>query len=130
MVVLRDTLTDVIQAQKLIRVRHGGKTYVVEPYCYGRLWTGEEAIRVYVVQREKDAYIRAGWNLLKVVDLEDIEELNGFFDGERSEFDPHDPAMYFIFCRVEKALGSFQYSSGKLPLTSKSYSYSWQTRVN
>lgn len=129
MVLLRDTLTDVIQAQKLIQVRHGDKTYVVETYCYGRLWTGEEAVRVYVVQRDKDAAVQAGWHLFKTADLEDIEELNGFFDGDRPEFDPYDPAMYFIFSRVEKPFSSFRYMS-RPAATGRGYSYIWQTRVN
>lgn len=129
--VMRDLLSDTIQAQRLLQVEYNGFTYVVEPYCYGRLWTGEEAVRVYIVQREQGAPISTGWHLLQLSEIHDVNEINGFFDGKRPDFDPYDAAMYFIFSRVEKPFG-FLKNLDKLPARSSEYNYSymWQSRVN
>jgi hypothetical protein len=113
----------------LLRLRINNTSYIVEPYCYGRLWTGEEALRVYVVSKVGTPSLLSGWNLIPLSDIKEVAEVNGFFDGQRPDFDPHDAAMYFIFSRVEKPFSSLK-KANKLPIAGNRLSYIWQSRVN
>ena len=126
---MREVLNEVIQSQKLLRLRINNTSYIVEPYCYGRLWTGEEALRVYVVSKVGTPSLPSGWNLIPLSDIKEVAEVNGFFDGQRPDFDPHDAAMYFIFSRVEKPFSSLK-KANKLPIAGNRLSYIWQSRVN
>ena len=126
---MREVLSEVIQSQKLLKIRINNASYIVEPYCYGRLWTGEEALRVYVVSKTGNSELPSGWNLIPLSDIKNLSEVNGFFDGQRPDFDPHDAAMYFIFSRVEKPSSSLKKVT-RLPIASNRLSYIWQSRVN
>lgn len=126
---MREVLSEVIQSQKLLKIRVNNASYIAEPYCYGRLWTGEEALRVFVVSKAKNGELSAGWNLVQLSDIKELQEVNGFFDGQRPDFDPHDAAMYFIFSRVEKPFSSLK-KTNKPPAMGNRLSYIWQSRVN
>lgn len=95
-------LKEAIQAQKLVELTCNGSTYLVEPYCYGKVWTGQEALRAYVVSAPASSHITAGWNLFLLGDIQNFRVLASVFAEVRTDFDAYDLAMFFIYCRVEK----------------------------
>lgn len=95
-------LKEAIQAQRLVEITSHGVTYLAEPYCYGKVWTGHEALRVYIVQAPTESPVTPGWHLFLMSDIQYLHVLQSLFEEIRTDFDAYDLAMFFIYCRVEK----------------------------
>lgn len=94
-----------IHARRILRLTVQGYTYIVEPYSYGKSWSGQEVVRVFIRQSSLDSAIPAGWHLFLLSNIEKIDMLSVPFSGARV-YDIHDLAMFFIYCRVENATPS------------------------
>jgi hypothetical protein len=95
-------LKEAIQAQKLVEITCNGSTYLAEPYCYGKVWTGQEALRAYIVNAPSGSHTPSGWHLFLLGDIQNFRVLPSTFEEIRTDFDAYDLAMFFIYCRVEK----------------------------
>lgn len=97
---MNSLVKEAIYCRKLLRLTVQGYSYITEPYCYGKAWTGQETLRAFVVQSAKENTIPTGWHLFLLSDIENFEILSTSFNGTRV-FDAYDMAMFFIYCRVE-----------------------------
>lgn len=98
---MNTTIKDAIESLRLLRVRVHDQWYTIEPYSYGKVWTGQEALRAFVVDREPGGKIPTDWYLFLLSDISEITPLRATFDGRRTDFEVYDLAMFFIYCRVE-----------------------------
>lgn len=108
---MNTTIKDAIQQLKLLRVRIGDQWYTVEPYSYGKVWTGQEALRAFIVDRDAGGRLPYDWHLFLLPDINEIVPLSASFDGRRTDFEIYDLAMFFIYCRVEHPYPSSQTSA-------------------
>lgn len=97
---MNSLVKEAIHSQKLLRITAQGQSYITEPYCYGKAWTGQEVLRTFVVHSTEENTIPTGWHLFLFPDIEKFEILPTSFNGTRT-FDAYDMAMFFIYCRVE-----------------------------
>ncbi len=95
-------LKEAVLAQKLVEITSNGNTYLAEPYCYGKVWTGQEALRVYIVTTPSGSHATTGWHLFLMGDIQNFRVLPSIFEEIRTDFDACDLAMFFIYCRAEK----------------------------
>ena len=95
-------LKEAIQTQRLVEITCNGCTYTAEPYCYRKVWTGQEALRAYITSAPSGSTITTGWNLFLLGDIQNLRVLPSTFEEIRTDFDAYDLAMFFIYCRVEK----------------------------
>ena len=110
-------LKEAIQAQKLVEVTSHGSTYLAEPYCYGKVWTGQEALRVYIVAPLSGGNTTTGWHLFLMSDIQNFRVLPSAFEEIRTDFDAYDLAMFFIYCRVEKQRQTLPASRASFPVS-------------
>jgi hypothetical protein len=98
---MREILCDAIQNHALLRLVYGGGERIVEPHSYGITRAGNEVLRAYQVSGYSSSGQHIGWKLFDVMGITDVQETGEGFASGRSDFNPQDPAMQTIHCRIE-----------------------------
>lgn len=96
-------ICDAIRARRLLRFVYDGYERVVEPHLYGVNSAGHEALSGWLVSGWSASDPEPGWRTYLIDQMRDTAALAEPFRGPREEYNPHDPRMAQIYCRVEAA---------------------------
>jgi hypothetical protein len=91
--------------RKLVRLRfrYNGHDRVVEPYCLGLSYKGNEVLRAIQV-RGSSTHARSGSHFGKLWNIAEMSEvlvLGEPFVADDPNYNPNDSAMRQIHCRIE-----------------------------
>lgn len=92
-----------IHTRKLLRITIQGRSYIAEPYSYGKAWSGQEVVRTFVIQSTQESTVPKGWHLFPFADIEKIDILSTSFTGMRI-YDAYDIEIFCIYSRIENAV--------------------------
>jgi hypothetical protein len=99
---LDEKLRLAIAHRRLIELRYGGKTRVVEPHDYG---VQKAAVRLLAFQRSEAGGARGrgidGWRLFDVAKIEACVVLDRTFPGSRGALHAHHYAWDELYARVK-----------------------------
>jgi hypothetical protein len=74
----------------------------VEPFCYGlHKGSGNEVLRGYQVGGFSEFGEPFGWKLYPVDEISKLVITDDNFRGDRKNYDPDDPMMRKIICKIE-----------------------------
>lgn len=98
----KDEICRAIDERKIIEFRYGDKLRVVEPYVCGKSAVQKYIFRGFQTGGQSSSK-KLGWRLFEVANISDLEitetEFSGY-GGDRRLYNPKDPAMKEIFCRL------------------------------
>ncbi|MHA1439758.1 MAG: hypothetical protein ACTSPD_19595 [Promethearchaeota archaeon] len=89
-----------IENRRIISFNYDGGNRVVEPYCYGISSTGEELLRSFQIRGFSRSRNPSGWKLFKISKITKLTITDDKFEKNRPKYNPKDPAMKRIFCKV------------------------------
>lgn len=91
---------DAIRARRLLRFVYDGYERVVEPHAYGVNTAGHEAVSAWLVGGWSASAPEPGWRTFLVDGMRDVAALAERFDGPRAGYDPDDPRLVRVHCRL------------------------------
>lgn len=97
---LNEVICEAIKSRKIISFIYEGGGRYVEPYCYGILKNGNEALRGYQIKGYSSSGKIFGWKLFHISKMKGIKIENEKFTEIRPRYNPNDSAMHKIFCNV------------------------------
>jgi len=101
----KDAICGAIGERKVIQFRYSNKIRVVEPYVCGISALNKYILRGFQTGGQSSSSRKLGWRLFELANMTNLEiteaEFSGF-GGARRSYNPKDPAMKQIFCRIPK----------------------------
>jgi hypothetical protein len=94
-------ICDAIRARRLLRFVYEGYERVVEPHLYGVNSAGHDAVTAYLVRGWSASETAPGWRTYLTSEMRDPAALADGFAGSRPGYNPGDPRMREVYCRVE-----------------------------
>jgi hypothetical protein len=89
-----------IEQRKVIRFHYDGGTRDVEPHVHGLGHDGSELLRGFQVSGFSRSGQPSGWKLFKLADVRAMALTERGFASARAGYDPDDPLMPTIHCRL------------------------------
>lgn len=97
---MNNKICTAIRSKKLLRFRYNEGNRTVESYCYGETKNGKELLRAYQITGYSESGERIDWKLFSVKKLKNIRVLEENFTGRRPDYNPNDPVIEKVYCRV------------------------------
>lgn len=107
---MNEDVCEAIETQRVLAFEYGheetdegpdaGGCRVVEPHVYGETADGEELLRGYQTGGYSASEEPVGWKLFDVAEIEELVVTAESFDGPRPEYEPEDPALVDVYCRL------------------------------
>jgi hypothetical protein len=94
-------ICDAIRARRLIRFIYEGYERIVEPHVHGINSANHEMLSGWLVGGWSESRPEPGWRNYLVRDMHDVHALADRFDGPRPKYNPFDPQVRQVFCRLE-----------------------------
>ncbi|MGD0780088.1 MAG: hypothetical protein ABR954_04820 [Dehalococcoidales bacterium] len=95
-------ICSVIDSRKVISFYYRGDIRFVEPFCYGlHKSSGNEVLRGYQIKGFSEFGEPFGWKLYLVNEISKFVITDNNFRGDRKDYNPNDPMMKKIICRIE-----------------------------
>ncbi len=95
----RDLLCGAIAGKRLIQFKYDGRSRIVEPFC-----CGTNSAESYVLQgfqlRGSDKTKPLCWRIYELSEMSQLSVTQHAFKGKRGEYNPENPAMTKVFCRI------------------------------
>ena len=98
-------ICNAIWARRLIRFIYEGYERIVEPHIHGINTANHEALSAYLVGGWSASSPEPGWRNYLVREMHDIHVLATPFPGPRPGYNPEDPAIRQVYCRLEFPAG-------------------------
>ena len=98
--VARDLICEAIRCKKLLQFSYGNHTRVVEPHLFGRDSAGHDVLSAYLVRGYSESRKQPYWRFYLLSDLELLTMLDEHFPGPRKGYNPKDPRMLKVYCRL------------------------------
>ncbi len=95
----RDLLCRAIADKHLIQFKYDGRTRIVEPFCCGIDIAENYVLRGFQI-RGSDKTKPLCWRLYELAEMSQVSVTQHGFRGKRDEYNPVDPLMTKIFCRI------------------------------
>lgn len=90
-----------IEERKIIEFRYKGGIRVVEPHCYGiHEGSGKEVLSGYQTGGYTESGGTPDWRTYDISGVSDLKVTDISFLGPRSGYNPEDPRMSEIFCKL------------------------------
>lgn len=89
-----------IESRKIIIFNYDGGSRRVEPYCYDISNKGKELLRAYQISGFSRSRNPSGWKLFHVSKIKGLQIVNEKYIKNRPGYNPRDPSMERIYCRV------------------------------
>ncbi len=93
-------ICEAIRARKLLMFGYGDQVRVVEPHLYGVNSAGHEALSAWLLPGRSRADPQGGWRTYLSDAVRRLQVLDETFPGPREGFNPDDPRMVEVFCRL------------------------------
>ena len=97
---MNETLCSAILARQVVRLDYNGGTRTVEPFAYGSTEAGNEVLRAFQTGGHSVSGQSVGWKLFRVDAIENLLVTAEHFAGARTEYNPDDPVLATVHCRV------------------------------
>jgi hypothetical protein len=95
----RDLLCTAIAGKHLVQFKYDGRLRIVEPFCCGISKANNYVLRGFQI-RGTDKTKPLCWRLYELAEMSQLNITQHKFKGNRKEYNPEDPAMTEIFCRI------------------------------
>src|SRR6266480_4021336 len=97
----KDLICGAIRCKKLLQFSYGNRTRVVEPHILGRDSAGHDILSAYLVRGYSESRKQPSWRFYLLSDVTLPAMLDETFSGPRKSYNPKDPRMLKIYCRLE-----------------------------
>ena len=94
---MNPTICAAIRERKLLRLTYDGVPRLIEPHVHGASKEGNDLLRAW--QREPSAFDDE-WKLFRLDKALALATTDIQFEGPRPKYNPDDPAMKQIYCRL------------------------------
>jgi hypothetical protein len=94
-------ICDAIRAKRLLRFIYEGYERIVEPHLHGINSASHEMLSGWLVGGWSESRPEPGWRNYLVRDMHDVHALAERFEGPRPKYNPFDPHVRQVFCRLE-----------------------------
>ena len=94
-------ICDAIRAKRLLRFIYEGYERIVEPHLHGINGANHEILSGWLVGGWSESRPEPGWRNYLVRDMHDVHALADRFEGPRPRYNPFDPHVRQVFCRLE-----------------------------
>jgi hypothetical protein len=95
----KNLLCRAIAGKFLVQFKYDGRSRIVEPFCCGISTAGNFILRGFQI-RGSDKTKPLCWRLYELAEMTQLSVTQHSFKGKREEYNPEDPAMTEIFCRI------------------------------
>ena len=97
---MNQDICSAIQTKRIIAFNYDGGLRKIEPYCHGVTKKGNEVLRAFQISGYSSSGNPIGWKLFSVSKISNLKILDEIFQSKRRDYNPNDPAMSRIFCRI------------------------------
>jgi hypothetical protein len=98
---MKTKIRDAINKRKVLLIQYNGGFRYIEPFCYGKGISGKELLRAYQIKGFSEFYSISPWRIFKIAGITHLSIVpNSHFNTTRHGYEPNDPAMIEIYCRV------------------------------
>lgn len=95
----KDLLCRAIAGKLLVQFKYDGRSRIVEPFACGISSTENYLLRGFQI-RGTDKTKPLCWRLYELTAMSQLNITQHGFRGDRQEYNPDDPTMNKIFCRI------------------------------
>jgi len=99
--VAKDLICEAIRCKKLLQFSYRNHIRVVEPHIFGRDSAGHDVLSAYLVRGYSESRKQPYWRFYLLSDLKVLTTLDETFSGPRKGYNPKDPRMLKVYCRLE-----------------------------
>lgn len=93
-------LCQAIRRRQLLMFGYGDSVRVVEPHMYGVNTAGNQALSAWLRPGYSRSQPEGGWRMFLTEYMREVQTLEDTFVGPRAGFNPRDPHMVEVYCRV------------------------------
>ena len=97
---MNQIICDAIAHRRCLSFSYEGRPRIVEPYVHGRSKEGVNLLRAYQIAGLSKSSPMLSWRLFEVSKMSALSASEDTFQGTRSAYNPADPAMERIYCRL------------------------------
>ncbi|HVE80013.1 MAG TPA: hypothetical protein VNA89_14200 [Gemmatimonadaceae bacterium] len=97
---MHSLLCQAIRRRQLLMFGYGDSVRVVEPHMYGVNTAGNQALSAWLRAGYSRSQPDGGWRMFLTEYMREVQTLDDTFDGPRAGFNPRDPHMVEVYCRV------------------------------
>ncbi|HEX6965583.1 MAG TPA: hypothetical protein VF166_07265 [Gemmatimonadaceae bacterium] len=95
-------LCDAIRSRRLVMFGYGNRVPIVEPHLYGVNSLGHEVLSAWLLPGHSRMDPEGGWRTYLVREMHNVQTLDERFAAPRPGYNPDDPHMQRIICRLER----------------------------
>jgi hypothetical protein len=95
----KDLLCRAIADKRLVQFKYDGRSRIVEPFCCGVSAAGNYVLRGFQI-RGSDKTKPLCWRLYELSEISQMSVTQHGFKGNRQDYNPEDPTITEIFCRI------------------------------
>jgi hypothetical protein len=93
-------LCQAIRRRQLLMFGYGDSVRVVEPHMYGVTTAGNQALSAWLRPGHSRTQPEGGWRMFLISEMREVQALDDTFAGPHAGFNPRDPHMPEVYCRV------------------------------
>lgn len=97
---MNSTICSAIRSRHVIRFFYDGGSRTAEPFCHGESRDGNALLRAYQTAGYSQSGQPVGWKLFRLDGVSSLAVTDETFSGARPDYNPEDPAMVTIYCRI------------------------------
>jgi predicted DNA-binding transcriptional regulator YafY len=97
----KEIICEAISSKRRLQFTYRDRTRVVEPQIFGINTKGEDLLSAYFVSGYSESTRKPGWRAYLLSELTHLTMLEEKFPGPREGYNPNDPHMVKIYCRLE-----------------------------
>lgn len=97
---MNGTICQAIRGRFVISFFYDGGVRNVEPHVHGTSTAGNDLVRAFQVSGHSQSAERQGWKLFDISKMGPVTLTAETFPGSRPGYNPADPAMQVIHCRL------------------------------
>ncbi len=100
---LREVICEAINNKNLLRFEYHNYDRIVEPHLLGRDKSDNDVLSAYLVGGFTKSSDPRYWRRYLLKDIRSLMKLNQRFEGSRRGYNPNDPTMAEIHCRLDRS---------------------------
>ena len=96
-------ICEAIRARRLLMFGYADTVRIVEPHLYGVNTAGHEALSAWLRPGHSRSDPQGGWRMYLTDQIREMQMLDERFAGPRPGYNPSDPHLPRVYCRLEPA---------------------------
>jgi hypothetical protein len=98
----KDLICEAIRRKNLLQFTYGNHTRVVEPHLFGRDSADHDVLSAYLVRGYSESQQKPYWRFYLLSNVTLLTMLDERFPGPRKGYNPKDPRMLKVYCRLDR----------------------------